>query len=158
MHVKHMWYAYGAPVVCMWSTCGISQRTLTTFFGVVALHYQHHAIMVTECHNPHKHSQSPLTNVVYICRLFGVYVRSMWYVREAHVVCMWSTCRVFMVHMWDACGGVHMWGANAFNIRTSKVQMKTRIYKLLKYSYYVVPQSWTGPYVRLCTRVETVYT
>ena len=37
--------------------------------GVVALRYQHHT---TECHNSHKHSQSPLTNLnaVYVLSLF----------------------------------------------------------------------------------------
>ena len=43
-----------------------SQRTLTMFVGVVALRYQHRTILLcsveTECHNPHKHGQSPLTN------------------------------------------------------------------------------------------------
>ena len=41
-----------------------SQRTLTMFVGVVTLHYQHHmcyVVLITECHNSHKHSQSPLT-------------------------------------------------------------------------------------------------
>ena len=36
-----------------------SQRTLTMFVGVVTLRYQHH---ITECHNSHKHSQSPFTS------------------------------------------------------------------------------------------------
>ena len=42
-----------------------SQKTLTMFVGVVALRYQHHTtcvVLITECHNSHKHSQSPLTN------------------------------------------------------------------------------------------------
>ena len=39
-----------------------SQRTLTMFLGVVALRYQHHGVLITECHNSHKHSQSPLTS------------------------------------------------------------------------------------------------
>ena len=34
-----------------------SQRTLTMFAGVVA----HCVVLITECHNSHKHSQSPLT-------------------------------------------------------------------------------------------------
>ena len=29
--------------------------------GVAALHYQQHT---TECHNSHKHSQSPLTSII----------------------------------------------------------------------------------------------
>ena len=37
-----------------------SQRTLTMFMGVVTLRYQHH-VLITECHNFHKHNQSPLT-------------------------------------------------------------------------------------------------
>ena len=41
---------------------GISQRTLTMFVEVVALRYKQH---ITECHNSHKHSQSPLTRVVW---------------------------------------------------------------------------------------------
>ena len=41
-----------------------SQRTLTMFVGVVALCYQCHwcVVLITECHNSHKHSQSSLTN------------------------------------------------------------------------------------------------
>ena len=44
------------------ATC--SQRTLTMFVGVVAFRYQHHTcvVLITECHNSHKHSQSPLTS------------------------------------------------------------------------------------------------
>ena len=42
-----------------------SQRTLTLFVGVVALRYQHHTalVLITECHNSYKHSQSPLINL-----------------------------------------------------------------------------------------------
>ena len=35
------------------------------FVGVVSLRYQHHTccvVLITECHNSHKHSQSPLTS------------------------------------------------------------------------------------------------
>ena len=37
------------------------------FVGVVVLRYKHHTthicvVLITECHNSHKHSQSPLTS------------------------------------------------------------------------------------------------
>ena len=48
----------------------LSQRTLTMFVGVVALRYQHHMFII-ECHNSHKHSQSPtrypIFNYVRVC-------------------------------------------------------------------------------------------
>ena len=46
----------------------LSQRTLTVFVGVVALHYQHYmcyVVLITKCHNSHKHSQNPLTRKLY---------------------------------------------------------------------------------------------
>ena len=41
------------------------------FVGVVARRYQHHttqccAVLIMKCYNSHKHSQSPLTNVLYV--------------------------------------------------------------------------------------------
>ena len=33
------------------------------FIGVVALGYQLYAMLITECHNSHKYSQKPLTNL-----------------------------------------------------------------------------------------------
>ena len=42
----------------------LSQNSLTVFVGVVALRYQlaqHSVVLITECHNSHKHSQSLLT-------------------------------------------------------------------------------------------------
>ena len=41
-----------------------SRSTLTMFVEVVALRYQHH---ITECHNSHKHSRSPLTRCQKAC-------------------------------------------------------------------------------------------
>ena len=48
---------------------GYSQRTMTMFVGVVALRYQHHTtqccvVLITKCHNFHKHSHSPLTTML----------------------------------------------------------------------------------------------
>ena len=42
-----------------------SQRTLTMIVGVMALRSQHMCcvVFITECHNSHKHSQSPLTSI-----------------------------------------------------------------------------------------------
>ena len=53
----HMCYL----VMCaIWSyLLSSSQRTLTMFVGVVALRY---VVLITECHNSHKHSQSPWTS------------------------------------------------------------------------------------------------
>ena len=41
-----------------------SQKTLIVFVEVVALHY---AVLIMECHNSHKHSQSPLTSCRSTC-------------------------------------------------------------------------------------------
>ena len=49
----------------------LSQRTLTMFVRVVALCYQHHTM---ECHNSHKHSQSPSTIPSYILLYVSYYV------------------------------------------------------------------------------------
>ena len=38
-----------------------SQRILTKHVGVVVLHC---VVLITECHNSHKHSQSPLINLI----------------------------------------------------------------------------------------------
>ena len=41
------------------------------FVGVVTLSYQHNIVLITECHNSHKHSQSTLTS--YKCELYQCY-------------------------------------------------------------------------------------
>ena len=48
----------------------ISQRTLTMLVGVVAPCYQYYTTqccvaLITECHNSHQHSQSPLTSCLH---------------------------------------------------------------------------------------------
>ena len=50
---------YACSTLCMY----VSQRILTMFVGVMTLRYQHHsnmccAVLITECHNSHKHCQS----------------------------------------------------------------------------------------------------
>ena len=52
----------GRIVICVEERigCNTSQPTLTMFLGVMALRY----LLIDECHNSHKHSQSPLTNIV----------------------------------------------------------------------------------------------
>ena len=54
--------------VCTFMACA-SQRTLTMFVGVVALCYQHNTrvVLIMECHNFHKHSQSPLARHAHSC-------------------------------------------------------------------------------------------
>ena len=46
---------YGLFIGCI-DSC-FSQRTLTMLVGVVALCYQHHKMLIIECHNSHTHSQ-----------------------------------------------------------------------------------------------------
>ena len=55
-------------------SCTSSQRTLTVFVRVVALRC---VVLITECYNYHKHSSSPLTNVLvvmFICACCKVHV------------------------------------------------------------------------------------
>ena len=41
------------------------------FVGVVALRYQHQCcvVLITECYNSHKQSQSPLTRCIDVCNI-----------------------------------------------------------------------------------------
>ena len=62
-YVSEMYlYVYDKYVYDTQAYLRFSQRTLNMFVGVVALRYDH---MISECHNFHKHSQSPLTMYAY---------------------------------------------------------------------------------------------
>ena len=53
------------------------------FVGVLALRYQHHTkccvVLITECHNSHKHSQNPLTMTKAKDWLFWIPIPTCWY-------------------------------------------------------------------------------
>ena len=56
-------YNYYADV-----TCYISQKNLAMFVEVATLFC---VVLVTECHDSHKHSQIPLTGVIYKLNYFS---------------------------------------------------------------------------------------
>ena len=70
-----------------------SQRTLTMF--VVAHNTVSCVVLITECHNSHKHSQSALTNNVYLPMrsenvLIDIFVLTLHCIQHALTVCTYS--------------------------------------------------------------------
>ena len=53
-----------------WLVSIFSQGALTMFVGVINTC----AVLITECHNSHKHSQNPLTNLHYVTKKCHLYV------------------------------------------------------------------------------------